>query len=86
MNARHFGRLGFDPPAIFWANNFRCDRTSELSAPMQRAILDGTVLGIDASSGLTRVQVGQGELRVSFAKVGAAYPQRVARTLFDLRT
>ena len=30
------------------------------------AIVDGTVLGEDASSGLTRVRVGQGELKVQF--------------------
>jgi molybdate transport system ATP-binding protein len=35
------------------------------------AIVDGTVLGIDSSSGLTRVQVGQGELKVQF---GPALP------------
>jgi molybdate transport system ATP-binding protein len=35
------------------------------------AIVDGTVLGKDASSGLTRVQVGHGELKVQF---GAAAP------------
>src|ERR1700735_2420582 len=35
------------------------------------AIVDGTVLGTDSSSGLTRVQVGQGELKVQF---GTALP------------
>jgi molybdate transport system ATP-binding protein len=35
------------------------------------AIVDGTVLGTDASSGLTRVRVGHGELKVQF---GAAVP------------
>jgi molybdate transport system ATP-binding protein len=35
------------------------------------AIVDGTVLGTDSSSGLTRVRVGQGELKV---QCGAAQP------------
>src|SRR5580698_6712895 len=30
------------------------------------AIVDGTVLGVDRDSGLTRVQVGQGELKINY--------------------
>ena len=38
------------------------------------AIVDGTVLGADPSSALTRVQVGQGELKVQIAAGGAGHP------------
>jgi molybdate transport system ATP-binding protein len=48
------------------------------------AIVDGTVLGIDPSSGLTRVQVGQGELKVHFAKVAQGTKLRVQLPARDL--
>jgi molybdate transport system ATP-binding protein len=48
------------------------------------AIVDGTVLGKDLSSGLTRVQVGQGELKVQFDQAvpgGRLRVQLLARDL-----
>jgi len=41
------------------------------------AIIDGTVLGEDAASGLTRVQVGDGELKVEAAQLVAGTRMRV---------
>jgi molybdate transport system ATP-binding protein len=48
------------------------------------AIIDGTVLGKDASSGLTRVQVGQGELKVQFGAAAAGTRLRVQLLARDL--
>jgi molybdate transport system ATP-binding protein len=41
------------------------------------AILDGTVIGEDAASGLTRVRVGDGEIRVEAARLAAGTRLRV---------
>jgi molybdate transport system ATP-binding protein len=41
------------------------------------AILDGTVIGEDAGSGLTRVRVGGGEIRVEAARLAAGTRLRV---------
>jgi molybdate transport system ATP-binding protein len=48
------------------------------------AIVDGTVLGMDPSSGLTRVGVGHGELRVQLAKVAPGTKLRVQLLARDL--
>jgi molybdate transport system ATP-binding protein len=48
------------------------------------AIVDGTVLGADASSGLTRVQVGQGELKVHCGEVVPGTRLRVQLLARDL--
>jgi molybdate transport system ATP-binding protein len=48
------------------------------------AIVDGTVLGTDASSGLTRVQVGQGELKVHCDEVAPGTRLRVQLLARDL--
>ena len=48
------------------------------------AIVDGTVLGIDASSGLTRVQVGRGELKVQCAVAAPGTRLRVQLLARDL--
>ncbi|HEX3602471.1 MAG TPA: molybdenum ABC transporter ATP-binding protein [Steroidobacteraceae bacterium] len=48
------------------------------------AIVDGTVLGTNASSGLTRVQVGQGELNVHCAGVAPGVKLRVQLLARDL--
>ena len=48
------------------------------------AIVDGTVLGTDPSSGLTRVQVGQGELKVQFGKAPPGTRLRVQLLARDL--
>jgi molybdate transport system ATP-binding protein len=48
------------------------------------AIVDGTVLGTDASSGLTRVQVGQGELKVHWGEVAQGTRLRVQLLARDL--
>lgn len=48
------------------------------------AIVDGTVLGIDPASGLTRVRVGQGELKVHFAKAARGAKLRVQLLARDL--
>jgi molybdate transport system ATP-binding protein len=48
------------------------------------AIVDGTVLGIDPSSGLTRVKVGQGELKVHFASAAQGRKLRVQLLARDL--
>jgi molybdate transport system ATP-binding protein len=48
------------------------------------AIVDSTVLGIDASSGLTRVQVGKGELNVQCAEVAPGTRLRVQLLARDL--
>jgi molybdate transport system ATP-binding protein len=48
------------------------------------AIIDGTVLGTDRSSGLTRVQVGHGELKVHFGKAAAGTKLRVQLLARDI--
>jgi molybdate transport system ATP-binding protein len=48
------------------------------------AIVDGTVLGVDASSGLTRVQVGRGELKVRCVHVRPGVRLRVQLLARDL--
>jgi molybdate transport system ATP-binding protein len=48
------------------------------------AIVDGTVLGKDPSSGLTRVQVGQGELKVQFGEAIPGTRLRVQLLARDL--
>jgi molybdate transport system ATP-binding protein len=48
------------------------------------AIVDGTVLGIDPASGLTRVQVGHGELKVQAMKVATGGKLRVQLLARDL--
>jgi molybdate transport system ATP-binding protein len=41
------------------------------------AVIDGTVIGEDAASGLTRVQVGKGEIKVEAARLRAGARMRV---------
>jgi molybdate transport system ATP-binding protein len=41
------------------------------------AVIDGTVIGEDAASGLTRVQVGHGEIKVEAAPLAAGTRMRV---------
>jgi molybdate transport system ATP-binding protein len=48
------------------------------------AIVDGTVLGVDASSGLTRVQVGRGELKIHCSPTAAGAKMRVQLLARDL--
>jgi molybdate transport system ATP-binding protein len=48
------------------------------------AIVDGTVLGTDSSSGLTRVQLGVGELKVQFGEVAPGTRLRVQLLARDL--
>jgi len=48
------------------------------------AIVDGTVLGTDASSGLTRVQVGQGEIKVHCGEAAPGTRLRVQLLARDL--
>jgi molybdate transport system ATP-binding protein len=48
------------------------------------AIVDGTVLGSDSSSGLTRVQVGQGELKVQYGELAPGTRLRVQLLARDL--
>jgi molybdate transport system ATP-binding protein len=48
------------------------------------AIVDGTVLGVDPASGLTRVQVGHGELKVQAVKVATGGKLRVQLLARDL--
>jgi molybdate transport system ATP-binding protein len=48
------------------------------------AIVDGTVLGIDPMSGLLRVQVGHGELKVHFGKAAKGARLRVQLLARDL--
>lgn len=48
------------------------------------AIIDGEVLGIDASSGLTRVQVGRGEINVHCANAAPGHRLRVQLLARDL--
>jgi molybdate transport system ATP-binding protein len=48
------------------------------------AIVDGTVLGVDAASGLTRVQVGQGELKINCGAGAPGSRMRVQLLARDL--
>jgi molybdate transport system ATP-binding protein len=48
------------------------------------AVVDGIVLGTDGASGLTRVQVGDGELQVKLAGYSAGQPIRVQLLARDL--
>jgi molybdate transport system ATP-binding protein len=48
------------------------------------AIVDGTVLGVDAATGLTRVQVGRGELKVQGVSVAVGLQLRVQLLARDL--
>jgi len=48
------------------------------------AIVDGTVLGMDAATGLTRVQVGRGELKVQALSVAVGLKLRVQLLARDL--
>jgi len=48
------------------------------------AIIDGTVLGVDCASGLTRVQVGAGELNVQAAQAVIGAKLRVQLLARDL--
>jgi molybdate transport system ATP-binding protein len=48
------------------------------------AVIDGTVLGVESSSGLTRVQVGSGELRVQAARAAVGAKLRVQLLARDL--
>jgi molybdate transport system ATP-binding protein len=48
------------------------------------AIIDGTVIGVDSSSGLTRVQVGAGELKVQSAEAPIGAKLRVQLLARDL--
>jgi molybdate transport system ATP-binding protein len=41
------------------------------------AVIDGTVIGVDAASGLTRVAVGSGEIKVEAARLAAGTRMRV---------
>jgi molybdate transport system ATP-binding protein len=48
------------------------------------AIVDGTVLGVDAASGLTRVRVGQGELKINCGACATGSRMRVQLLARDL--
>ncbi len=48
-----------------------------LGADAVGAVIDGTVVGEDAASGLTRVQVGNGEIKVEAARLKAGTRMRV---------
>ena len=48
------------------------------------AIVDGTVLGLDASSGLTRVRVGHGELKINCGRGAPGSKMRVQLLARDL--
>jgi molybdate transport system ATP-binding protein len=60
------------------------DLRSIIGADAVGAIVDGTVLGMEASSGLMRVQVGQGELKVQPAPVAVGAKLRVQLLARDL--
>jgi molybdate transport system ATP-binding protein len=60
------------------------DMRSIIGADALGAIVDGTVLGADPSSGLMRVKVGNGELRVRTADVAAGAKLRVQLLARDL--
>jgi molybdate transport system ATP-binding protein len=57
---------------------------SIIGADAVGAIVDGTVLGMDASSGLMRVEVGRGELKVQALNVAAGAKLRVQLLARDL--
>jgi molybdate transport system ATP-binding protein len=48
------------------------------------AIIDGTVLGVDATSGLTRIRVGQGELKIQCGGAAPGSKMRVQLLARDL--
>jgi molybdate transport system ATP-binding protein len=60
------------------------DLRSIIGADAVGAIVDGTVLGMDPSSGLMRVKVGLGELKVHAANVSAGAKLRVQLLARDL--
>jgi molybdate transport system ATP-binding protein len=60
------------------------DLRSIIGADAVGAIVDGTVLGTDPSSGLMRVRVGHGELRVQAASAAAGAKLRVQLLARDL--
>jgi molybdate transport system ATP-binding protein len=60
------------------------DLRSIIGADAVGAIVDGTVLGMDPSSGLMRVKVGLGELKVHAANVAAGAKLRVQLLARDL--
>jgi molybdate transport system ATP-binding protein len=57
---------------------------SIIGADAVGAILDGSVLGVDASSGLTRVRVGSGELKLKADAAGIGRKVRVQLLARDL--
>jgi molybdate transport system ATP-binding protein len=60
------------------------DLRAIIGADAVGAIVDGTVLGIDPSSGLMRVNVGRGELKVHAPEVAAGAKMRVQLLARDL--
>jgi molybdate transport system ATP-binding protein len=60
------------------------DLRSIIGADAVGAIVDGTVLGLDPPSGLTRVKVGQGEVKVHAAGAAAGARLRVQLLARDL--
>jgi molybdate transport system ATP-binding protein len=60
------------------------DLRSIIGADAVGAIIDGTVLGTDSSSGLTRVKVGNGELKLQAATSPAGVKLRVQLLARDL--
>jgi molybdate transport system ATP-binding protein len=60
------------------------DLRSIIGAEAVRAIVDGAVLGVDAESGLMRVKVGRGELKVRAANAVVGAKLRVQLLARDL--
>jgi molybdate transport system ATP-binding protein len=60
------------------------DLRSIIGADAVGAIIDGTVLGVDESSGLTRVSAGRGELRVQAPHLTAGATMRIQLLARDL--
>jgi molybdate transport system ATP-binding protein len=60
------------------------DLRSIIGADAVGAIVDGTVLGVDPSSGLMRVRIGHGELRVRTVKAAVGATLRVQLLARDL--
>ena len=60
------------------------DLRAIIGADAVGAIIDGTVIGIDPSSGLMRVKVGRGELKVQALDVAAGAKMRVQLLARDL--
>jgi molybdate transport system ATP-binding protein len=60
------------------------DLRSIIGADAVGAIVDGTVLGIDPASGLLRVKLGHGELKVEAANVAVGAKLRVQLLARDL--